>query len=268
MKVTSESYSINNNFLLALELIAEQNEIYFTTEIEEQYFIFKPLGRRTFREIEQNYELTDFEKEDAVCKAALLFPMDFDFDNCLAGIPTALSSEILEKSFLSTVEQFSFLIERSREQTNELDSQMTLIINEAFPNYRIEEIEDWDMFKFCKMFAQAEWKLRTLRSSELSIDILDLLKEYSESINNEPDGNINNEQTTYTTRVQKEEPQENKPSSKKKMTPEQERAYREAMAKFPEIQWDKDVSLNGFDESSNPTSFSTVTPALRPGWGR
>lgn len=48
------------------------------------------------------------------------------------------------------------LIEAYREEMELLDTQMTCIISEAFPNYKLEEIEEWDMIKFCKMYSRAE----------------------------------------------------------------------------------------------------------------
>ena len=48
------------------------------------------------------------------------------------------------------------LIDVYREELETVDTQMSCIISEAFPNYDIEEIESWDMIKFCKIFSRAE----------------------------------------------------------------------------------------------------------------
>ena len=57
---------------------------------------------------------------------------------------------------------------------------------------------------------------------------------------------------------------------KQKLTPEKLRELEEMKRKFPEINWGADEVLNhGADNvMNNMDSVSTVSPALRPGWGK
>ena len=235
----------------------EEHETLYFSEIGNQIFIYMPLSRKAYNKIIINQELSNFEKEDEICKAALLWPENYDFDNCNAGIPSKLFNEICQKSFLTSESDMIYLLEAYRRESEELDSQMTCIINEAFPNYSIEEIEDWDMLKFTRMFTKAEWKLKNLRNLELTQDVVEFLQTIQGNGSDEElESNINYEEDVYETE------QSTLPNGKRKMTPEMERAYREAITKFPEIDWSADAMFTGYDTQT----VDTVAPALRTGW--
>lgn len=238
---------------IILKLSKEHETLYFD-EIYGQLFIYSPLSRKEYRKIMANPELNDLDRQDLICLKALLWPEKYDFDNCLAGIPNALYEQIVKKSFLSNTDDIVFLIDRYREEAEELDSQMCCIISESFPNYTMEEIESWDMIKFTKMFTKAEWKMKNLRNMELNTDVAEFLS------------NFNEEGTTEEEESNKEYEQQNVeetlPNGKKKMTPEMLKAYNEAVAKFPEIDWSKDAMFTGYETQA----ADTTPPALRTGW--
>lgn len=67
-----------------------------------------------------------------------------------------------------------------RDECDEIDSQMCCIISECFPSYKVEEIESWDMMKFCKVYTKAEWIMKNIRQMELNTDIVEFLKKDSD----------------------------------------------------------------------------------------
>ena len=140
----------------------QNHDAVFFSEIDDELFIYRPLGRKEYKDIVTNQNLDDYEKQDTICKTVLVYPVDFDFDNCLAGIPDKLCQEIIEKSCLDP-ESMLYLLHMQREESGQLGSEMACIIAEAFPSYTIDEIESWNNFKFMKIFAQAEWTLINIR---------------------------------------------------------------------------------------------------------
>lgn len=71
-----------------------------------------------------------------------MYPDNYDWDDCIGGIPNELCTEILDKSCVS-LEDMGILLEMYREEMHELENQMTCIITKAFPAYKLEEIEKW-----------------------------------------------------------------------------------------------------------------------------
>lgn len=126
--------------MLIKQLFSEYGNICFA-EYNNEIYIYKLLNRKVYKNLISNPNLSQIEKEDEVCKECILWPRDFNPDDYDAGMPTYLYEQIMENSFLTGVKDMIVLIETCREQTEELDSQMCCIINEAFPNYSMEEIE-------------------------------------------------------------------------------------------------------------------------------
>lgn len=141
--------------LLIKQMFAEYGNICFA-EFNNDIYIYKLLNRKAYKNLISNPNLNQIEKEDEVCKECILWPRDFNPDDYEAGLPTYLYEQILANSFLTGIGDMIDLIEVGREETEYLESQMSCIINEAFPNYSMEEIEEWDMIKFCKMYSKAE----------------------------------------------------------------------------------------------------------------
>lgn len=148
----------------------------FIVEIENERFIYRPLGRREWCDLCANKNLSSLEREEVVCGLCTLYPEDYDFSECIAGIPSQLHNEIMKNSYLSLDDMIN-MISYYRQETNTINSNITCIINEAFPNFDIEEIENWDMDKTIKYFTRAEWKLINLRQIPLDTDILEVIEE-------------------------------------------------------------------------------------------
>lgn len=239
------------------DLIKEYGNIFFS-EIDGQTYIYKALGRKTYKSLVRNPEVNIVDLEDKVCEETVLYPLDFNPEECDAGIPTELFKQILANSFLTDTADMISLINVCREEVDELDIQMSCIISEAFPAYDIDEIEEWDMIKFCRMYARAEWKLKNIRNLEVTKDVVDILS-----------GNITDEENTtqeqpskQSIRQQALQNQSNERKVKvgsREMTQEEYKQYLEIQKQFPDIDWGADAMFTGY-ESQN---VDTVPTPLR-----
>lgn len=242
--------------LIIKQMFAEYGNICFG-EYNDEIYIYKLLNRKAYKNLISNPNLTQIEKEDEVCKECILWPRDFNPDVCDAGLPTHLFEQIMTNSFLTGVDDMITLIEVSREEADNLDSQMSCIINEAFPNYSIEEIEEWDMIKFCKMFTKAEWKLKSLRSLTFETDMLDFLKEMTHE-----DESVKQEATKQEETKEVQQPTSNSKKVKvgsKEMTPEEYKQYQDIQRMFPDIDWGADAMYTGYETQT----ISSVPTPLR-----
>lgn len=174
MKVTTEkTESQRQNDLLKVYFLMKEkypnaSEIYMY-QFENEVFLYKPLGRKHYKML-INSEVDVFSKEDAVCKECVVYPENYDFDNCEAGLPSALAKVILENSCLTDPNIRQALIDQYRAEMFDLDNQITCMIHEAYPEYPIEEIENWDMQKTALYASRAEWILANFRNAEFTRD--------------------------------------------------------------------------------------------------
>lgn len=255
MKITNEkNYNLSKGQIDYMSLINDLQDEYGTVywnTLDDQIFIYRPLGRLEYRQLIAS-EISEVEKEDTICKACLLYPEDFDFDNCLAGIPTELSNLILKNSFLDSLDSKKLIVNYYRTEMQQFDNQITCIISEAFPNLDIEEIESWDMAKTAKYLSRAEWKLNILRQIPIDYEVS----------NNMMEKEWNSQHSTNEEQQVPIEEKDNKTNPRKKTASE----IAELKRKFPEINWDAEVDINNTDINDLGSSVDTTAPALRVGY--
>lgn len=140
--------------------------------IEEYYFIVKALGRKDYKDIMTNEQLNMYQKEEVVCEVCTLYPSEFDFGTCEAGIPEQLCKEILTFSHFTqdTQESAVSMMNFFRSEMVQLHNQINCLIQEAFPNFNFEEIENWPMEKTLRYLSRSEWILQNLRGIEMNYD--------------------------------------------------------------------------------------------------
>lgn len=251
MKIGSQSNIVNSlDFVNIISDLEKQYRNIFWTMFEGEVYVYKALGRRDFKRIVSNEELSIEDKKDEIIKACVVYPEDFDLDDCIAGLINILYSKIIEISYLDSEESRTNVMEYYRQDMYHLDNQITCIINEAFPNFDIEEIENWDLERTSKYLSRAEYKLQNFRGFE-----------FNEAYFSGTAGSNEEQQTEETEEVaQPDEVKDDKPK-KQKLTPER---LRQLEAQFPEIDWRNDaVAKGGIDAMGD--SVDTVAPALRPG---
>ena len=247
MRITSQNNVINSiDFATVVAELEQKYRNIFWTIFEGEAYIYKALGRRDFRRIVSNEELSIEDKKDEIIKTCIVYPEDFDIDDCIAGLINVLYSKIMEVSYLNDEESKANVIEYYRQDMYSLDNQITCLINEAFPNFDIEEIENWDLERTAKYLSRAEYKLQNFRGFEFN-------EAYFQ-------GTVPTEQPQEQQTA--EEVKEEIQSKKEKMTPER---LRQLQAQFPEIDWANDVVAKGGIDAMGD-SVDTTAPALRPGF--
>ena len=170
MKISDDSISrldIPDYNALFLKFCQEYRNV-FMFHSDDQFFIFRAIGRGEYKEILKNPVITDLDREEIICDTCVLYPEEFDWEACEAGLPTVLSAEILKKSYLTDLDERANLHSFYRSEMYDLDNQITCIIHEAFPQYEMEDIDKWDVEKTTKYLSRAEWILQNLRNAHVS----------------------------------------------------------------------------------------------------
>ena len=277
MKIVSDSHEQSVDLDVLIEETFQKHSAVFFSEIDGQLYSYRPLGRKEYKDILTNENISDLDKQDAIVKAALVYPPNLDLDNCPAGVPNQLCNDIVEKSCLDP-ESMIYLLHVNRQDAEQLGSEMACIITEAFPSYTIEEVESWNNFKFMKIYAQAEWILKNIRGVEFQLDIIDYLAEVAgitskELVNMGIKADVPQPQhISQQPQQQQQRPQpvpQQQPAAAPqkgngKMTAEQMRAYQDFVRQHPEFAdaMQYDSAFTGFETQT----ADTVNPALRPGW--
>lgn len=250
-----------------LELVLKFKQKYrnvFIYQADEKIFIYRALSRKEYKDILKDSHFNDFEKEEIICDTCLLYPdsSSFNWDTVDAGIPTELMKQIRKNSYLDGKQSRQNLVDYYRSEMYDLDNQIVCIINEAFPQYDIEDIEDWEMDKMIKYLSRAEWKLTNLRGLQFK----------------EPDGSFYDDEEESQNVYQEQEEvivpkteeigvDEGKTirggSRANKLTPEKIREREEFLKKFP--QFANDDGMRGI-EGLAQSNVDVTSPALRPGF--
>lgn len=252
MKIASEKQQVYHSLdvIQKLKELEEQHRSIYWTHIEGELYIYKPIGRKDYREIVGNDTLSIEDKKDELIKKCILFPEDFDIDDMVAGMIDVLFDKIIDISYLDSEESRTGVIEYYRQEMYNLDNQITCIINEAFPQFDIEDIENWDVEKTAKYLSRAEWKLQNFRGFQFNEEYF----EYSQAP-------AQQEEVSQEPVQEAESKEDSNKSNKEKLTPEK---LRQLKAQFPEIDWENDAVMRGGVDAM-ADSVDTMAPALRPG---
>lgn len=266
MITNSSNYSSFTSLDSLIERYSKQYDNISVFTIDDIIFITRPLTRKEYKDIDNNPVLSNIEKQDFICKICILYPSNFDLENCPAGIPEQIYKKIIENSYIED-EKMLALIKMYREEMEYVDNQMCCIISKAFPSYKYEEIENMNMIQFCKLFTRAEWIINN-NGTEL-LDVVEIaenaLNKYKNKTDNYEEDNIeieNEEKDVYENKYDLPEDNiEDKPINK--MTDEQKQALDEFYERYPQFNKNTDYYYTGkvHQEYKEP-------PALRPNWGR
>jgi hypothetical protein len=110
-------------------------------KIGDQVFRFRSLTRKELREAEEKHRGSQVAIEDEICRIALTSPKDFDFDSCLAGIPTTLCQAIIQQSNFLTRPEIRELLESNMDSMMEQGNRLDMLMMTAMPGTSLDEIE-------------------------------------------------------------------------------------------------------------------------------
>jgi hypothetical protein len=131
----------------------------FETSIKNDVFIFRPLTRFEYENIVLNHRVGDEVAKETICELCVVYPEGYDFENCdYAGIPSALSDQIIEKSGWGNDKFVENYIEELEDK--HLNDPMSVIENQilaAFPpKIKPEEIKNLDIYTLLDYFIRSK----------------------------------------------------------------------------------------------------------------
>ncbi len=145
----------------------------YYTDINDYEFMFRELNRAEYRKVLRSFD-NPLDQEEYICEICILEPEQFDFENCPAGLPTILCSQILFISgFSEDASDVLNKLEMYREEMNTFDNQISCVIHEAFPSLSLDEIEGWPLDKTLWYFSRSEYIIEKLRGIELEMKAVD-----------------------------------------------------------------------------------------------
>jgi hypothetical protein len=283
MSDTVSRYAVDSVDLTEIFLkLKDQYRNVFMEKVGDQVFFYRSIGRKEYRIILEDPDMNDFQRENVICDVCVLWPQNYDWNNCDAGIPEHLVNVIRKNSFLDSVESRANLLSYYRAEMYDLDNQITCMINEAFPNLDIEEIEEWDVEKTTKYLSRAEWKLHNMRGLQFTETQGDYYGQNPQQRQAQPQ---QQQQATAPSQYQQEARAPQRDSANNttirggdkrtsKLTPDKMREMEEFRKKFPEFgsewggQYAVDVAVdddyrNYGVGSVDQESIDKVSPALR-----
>lgn len=241
--------------------------------IGDDFYIYKLITEGEYHMF-ISMQLNELELQDAIVSTCILYPENLDIDDMYAGDVTELAKLITSQSCIDLADRKA-LIEMYREEMSDLDNQMICFITKAFPSYKLTDLEKLDYPRLYKLYTRAEWILVNIENWDITsfldpVESFDMAMKPEETIvtNNESKKEINEEQKENNIMgrnldevLQELSKKDKTPvtQKRKKMTAEEEKAFREFQTKFPELHMEADAMFTGA-ESMNA---STVKPALR-----
>lgn len=140
----------------------------YKSVISGQEFIWRELSRNEYNKAVR-YFPNSYEREEYVCNLCVIKPKNYDFNSCLAGIPSTLVVQILQESGFSQepTGKINSMIEHYIEEMSNFQHQISCIICEAFPSLNIEEVENWQLEKTIWYFSRAKYIIEKLRGISL-----------------------------------------------------------------------------------------------------
>ena len=109
--------------------------------------------------------LDKYSFNDAICQTTLVYPEDISFAEFGVGCFTDYAAEqIIEKSLIFKDEKLLELLEENRAKNKTFTRECKLLVKAAFPEYSLEEINNWSYTKLMDMTAAGE-RILQLRGS-------------------------------------------------------------------------------------------------------
>lgn len=249
------------------EMIAEFEEKYrlvYWTFINNEIYVYKPLGRKDHKRILTDEELDEIDKEDEVILSCLLYPNPetIDLENMLEGVANKLVKTIIENSYLDSLETRANVLNYYRGEMFASDNQVTCLIHEAFPQYDIEEIENWSIDQTAKYLSRAEWILQNLRGLTMNYELTEQMQQEAIANQKIENGEVDPKEVieNYNNKTQAIQSTENKQNNSSIQN------MNDLRRMFPEVNWGEDtIKTEGIDGMKDHAD--TVAPALRPGFG-
>lgn len=145
--------------LMLLKESIDDNKIIYIQYGKHEY-VFKTISPKEYSQAKM-LTTTKEELSDAICQIALIYPSEYDFSQSpVAGLSDSMSQHIIEESLLFNEVGVIDKFEECKGKLNTFLTQCSLFIKAAFPEYKLEEIENWNYERLMDMTAKAEFVLK------------------------------------------------------------------------------------------------------------
>lgn len=266
MKLQSNKQVDVLDISLIIEELEKEHRLVYWTFINKDIYIYKPLGRRDHKRILTDENLDEIDKENEIILTCLLYPNpnELDLDDMLEGVVNKLIETIIENSYLDSLETRANVLNYYRGEMFESDNQVTCLIHEAFPQFDIEEIENWSIDQTAKYLSRAEWILQNLRGLQMNYDLVSQMQEEAIAKQKIENGEVDPEQVIQDFNNSNKQTANNS-SSKNNKSKSSINSMEQLRAMFPEVDWGQDtIATEGIEGMRD--SVDTLAPALRPGY--
>lgn len=266
MKLESEKKVDSIDISEMIYELEQKHRLVYWTFINNEIYVYKPLGRRDHKRILTDENLDEIDKEDEVILTCLLYPdpKTLDLENMLEGVASKLVRTIIENSYLDSLETRANVLNYYRGEMFNSDNQITCLIHEAFPQHDIEDIENWSIDQTAKYLSRAEWILQNLRGLNMNYDLVDQMQQEAIAKEKIANGEVDPEKVIEDFNNPKEQPQEKQQSKQNKKSSIQ--SMEDLRRMFPEADWGVDtIATEGIEGMKDHAD--TLAPALRPGFG-
>lgn len=149
-----------------IRLLKQKHKQIYATIVGETLYIWRPLGRREYREILESAE-GEYDLEERICQAAVLWPPDLDFSRGLAGVPGALTPEIKEQSGYGSPERAYLALDTYRAQLQHFEYLAETAIAATFPQITFEQMENWTLDELMWHTVRAEWAIKHVHGRQV-----------------------------------------------------------------------------------------------------
>lgn len=154
----------------------------FETSIKKETILFRELTFSEFdhiSEFQKNGDSSTADIEDLIIKYSVIYPKDFKIDNYPAGLISSLAEEVLEESGFSSARRAKQIVEKKREEANEVRSLMKAFVLATMPNYHPSDLDNMTFSKLAEHVALSEKIIEIqqsaagMESTNVSLQLID-----------------------------------------------------------------------------------------------
>lgn len=153
----------------------------FSIAIGSVDFIFREITFAEFDDVYARQDSSDSaEAEDYLVRLALLYPTlsDEDYDKMPAGVVTSIAEEVIDVSGMGNPKRAKAMLEKHRENNNQVRNLMKAFILATMNAYREEELDDCTFDQLAKKVALSEQIIKINQTAfgvenELTLDLID-----------------------------------------------------------------------------------------------
>jgi hypothetical protein len=199
----------------------EKYEDIYAVNILDEIYYYRSINREEYKEIYiKNLDTSEYQEQVAIL--GVLWPEKIDFESA-GGLAESLCTLILDCSYLNS-NQAKEILNQFREEMLIFDNQADCLIHEAFPEYKLEQIQNFTVRKTLYMLSRAEYILREFRGvpiAHIGMEEENLEENYEEK------QEINNDFENYKNEDLYEQEKDN----------EEKMEYEKNKANYPELKW-------------------------------